>query len=169
MDVNEQIVRAWLETQNFLVKSRLRYKVNRGWSDIDLIALRLHDSKRVAVDISAWMTESITFSYVKDPKSDTFYRLFKSSSKDARSAIREEFGVHYDNQYELWLVVSYVSRTQREQVLTECLKYVDRVIEFPEIMKYLVNFINDNPNRTYDSEALQTIRALVLCGVLPSE
>ncbi len=166
MDVNEQIVRAWLEMHNYLVKSRLRYKVNRGWSDIDLIAYQLHDRKHVAVDISAWMTENITLSYVKDPKSDLFYRLFKSNSAEARAAIRKEFGVHNDNQYELWLVVSYLSPTQREQVLTECQKHVDRVIEFPEIMKDLVKYVKDNSNMTHESEALQTIRALVLCEIL---
>ncbi len=57
MDTNEQIVRAWLETQGFLVKSRLRYEMTsgkyKGMSDIDLIAHRLHDGKRIAVDITA--------------------------------------------------------------------------------------------------------------------
>ena len=170
MDINEQIVRSWLEIQGFLVKSRLRYKVTRGkytgWSDIDLIAYRLHDGKRVAVDITAWMTEYISLSYVTDSESVSYYRLFKSGLPEARSAIRQEFGVHNDNQYEIWLVVSYLAPTQREQVMVECLKHVDRVIEFTEIMKDLVEHIKKEPNPTQETEALQTIRALVLCEIL---
>jgi len=166
VDINEEIVRAWLETQGFLVKSRLRYKVTRGWSDIDLIAYRLHDGKRVAVDISAWMTEYISLSYVTDEKSGSYYRLFKSSLPAARSALRQEFGVQYDNQYEIWLVVSFLAPKQREQVMVECLKHVDRVIEFTEIMKDLVEHIRKEPNPTQESGALQTIRALVLCEIL---
>ena len=166
MDINEQIVRAWLEIQGFLVKSRLKYKVTRGWSDIDLIAYRLHDGKKVAVDISAWMTEYISLSYVTDKKSDSYYRLFKSSLPEARSALRKEFGVHYDNQYEIWLVVSFLAPKQRQQVMVECLKHVDRVIEFTEIMKDLVEHIKKERNPTQETEALQTIRALVLCEIL---
>ena len=170
MDINEQIVRAWLETQGFLVKSRLRYKITRGkytgWGDIDLIAYRLHDGKRVAVDISAWMTEYISLSFVTDPESNSYYRLFKSGLPEARSAIRQEFGVHNDNQYEIWLVVSFLAPTQKEQVKAECLKHVDRVIEFKEIMNELVDYIKHDPKPPREAEALQTIRALVLCGIL---
>lgn len=137
-----------------------------GWSDIDLIANRLHDGKKVAVDISAWMTEYISLSYVSNAKSDPYYRLFKSSFPEARSALRQEFGVHYDNQYEIWLVVSFVAPRQREQVKAECLNHVDRVIEFTEIMKDLVGHIRSNPNPTQETEVLQTIRALVLCEIL---
>lgn len=170
MDTNEQIVRSWLEIKGYLVKSRLKYKVARGkysgWSDIDLIAYRQHDGKRVAVDISAWMTESISLSYVTNKESDLFYSLFKSSSPEARSAIRQEFGVHDDKQYEIWLVLSFLAPTQREKVRAECLKHVDRVIEFPGIMRDLVEYVKNNPNPTQETEALQTIRALVLCEIL---
>ena len=170
MDINEQIVRAWLEIQGFLVKSRLRYEMTsgkyKGWSDIDLIAYRLHDGKKVAVDISAWMTQNISLSKVTKEEGYQYYRLFKSSLPEARSAIRREFGVHNDNQYEIWLVVSYLSPKQKEQVEAECLKYVDRVIEFPEIMNALVEYIKGNSGPTQESEALQTIRALVLCEIL---
>ncbi len=170
MDINEQIVRAWLETQGFLVKSRVKYKItaekSAGWGDIDIAAYRLHDGKRVGVDISAWMTEKISLSYVKDQKHGTAHRLFKSASPEARAALRKEFGVHNDKQYEIWLVVSYLAPTQKEEVRAECLKYVDRVIEFPEIMRDLVDYIKGNPNPTQEMEALQTIRALVKCGLL---
>ena len=170
MDINEQIVRAWFETQGFLVRSRLRYKVTRGkytgWSDVDLIAYRLHDGKRVAVDITAWMTEYISLSYVTDPESGSYYRLFKSSFPEARAAIRKEFGVDNDNQYEIWLVTSYLAPTQRDRVQAECLKHVDCVVEFPKIMKDLVEYIKQAPGPAQETEALQTIRALVLSEIV---
>jgi len=170
MDINEQIVRAWLETQGFLVKSRVKYKIttakSAGWGDIDIAAYRLHDGRKVGVDISAWMTEYISLSYVKNPKHYAYYRLFKSSSPEARAALRKEFGVHNDKQYELWLVISYLAPTQKELVKAECLKHFDRVIEFPEIMRDLVDYIKRDPNPPQEMEALQTIRALVLCEIL---
>lgn len=183
MDINEQIVRAWLEIQGFLVKGRLKYKVTRpviyrskgevkhtGWSDIDLIAYRWRDQKRVAVDISAWMTQYISLSYVTEGRGglhvSSYQRLFKSSSPEARSALRQEFGVHDDNEYEIWLVVSFLAPTQKEQVEAECLKHVDRVIEFREIMNELVDYIKRDPKLPREAEALQTIRALVLCKIL---
>jgi len=170
MDINEQIVRAWLEIQGFLVKSRVKYKIttakSAGWGDIDIAAYRLHDGKRVGVDISAWMTEYISLSYVTNPEHYAYHRLFKSSSPEARAAIRQEFGVHDDKQYEIWLVVSYLAPTQKQQVEAECLKHVDRVIEFPTIMKELVDYIKLNPGPSQETEALQTIRALVLSEIL---
>lgn len=170
MDISEQIIRGWLEIQGFLVQSRIRYKVyserSAGWSDIDMIGYRVKDHKRVAVDISAWMTEYITLSYVTKEDSNTYYRLFKSSFDEAREAIRRAFGVNSDDQYELWLVVSFIGPKQKAAVEAECLKHVDRVIEFPTIMRDLVDYIRKNSNLPQETEALQTIRALVLCEML---
>ena len=169
MDVNEEIVRAWLQEQGFLVRGRLKFLVkgkrkSSGWSDVDLIGYRLHDRKYVAVDISAWMAETITLSYLKDQS--TRHRLLKISGQEARKAIRDYLGVANDNQYEIWLVVSFISKRQHNQITKELFKHVDRVIEFPEIMKDLVEIIKKNPTRTREEESLQTIRALVLCGLL---
>lgn len=170
MDVNEEIVRAWLQEQGFLVRGRLKFRVrgkrkSAGWSDVDLIGHRLTDGKYVAVDITAWMTETITLSYVKGD-TNTSWRLLKIAGKEARQAIKKYLGVTRDDQYELWLVVSFISKRQHDEVMKELLKYVDRVIEFPEIMRDLVEVIRKNPNRSRDEESLQTIRALVLCGLL---
>jgi len=169
MDVNEEIVRAWLQEQGFLVRSRLKYKVkgdrkSAGWSDVDLIAYRPSDRKFIAVDISAWMTERITLSYLKDKK--IRHRLLKISSPEARATIRDYLGVDNDEQYETWLVVSFISKKQYNEVMHELLKHFDRVIEFPKIMKDLVESVRRDPNRTREEESLQTIRALVLCGLL---
>ncbi len=169
MDVNEEIVGAWLQEQGYLVRGRLKHLVkgkrkSAGWSDIDLVGYRLHDRKYVAVDITAWMTETITLSYLKDP--NIRHRLLKISSEEARKAIREFLGVAHDDQYELWLVVSFISKRQHNEVKCELLRHVDRVIEFPEIMKDLVEAIKKKPNRSREEESLQTIRALVLCDLL---
>ena len=64
-------MRAWLQEQEFLVRGRLKYKVkgarkSAGWSDVDLIGYRLRDGKYIAVDISAWMTDKIVKSYLKN-------------------------------------------------------------------------------------------------------
>jgi len=170
MDINEEIVRAWLQEQGFLVRGRLKYLVkgerkSAGWSDVDLIGYRLRDRKYVAVDITAWMTETISLAYLRED-ADSRHRLLKSSYPEARKAIREYLGVAHDDQYEVWLVVSFISKRQHDEIMEELLKHVDKVIEFPEIMKDLVEVIKKDPGRTREEESLQTIRALVLCGVL---
>ncbi|MHA1605375.1 MAG: hypothetical protein ACTSWF_12070 [Candidatus Freyarchaeota archaeon] len=157
MDINEQIVRAWLQEQGFLVRGRLKFKVkgerkSAGWSDVDLIGYNPRDGRYVAVDISAWMSERISLSYVRNK--DVAHRLFKVSSPEARKAIRDCLGLTNDNQYETWLVVSFISETQREEVLEECLKHVDRVIEFPEIMKDLIESVKKNPKLPREEESL---------------
>jgi len=164
-------VRAWLqEKHGFLVRGRLKFKVkgerkSAGYSDVDLIGYRLRDRKYVAVDISAWMTEKITLFYLKEG-SGYRRRLLRISSKEARQAIRDYLGVAYDDQYEVWLVVSRISEKQRGEVEKGLLEHVDRVIEFKEIMGDLVQIIKENPNVPREEESLQTIRALVLCGLL---
>lgn len=168
MDINEEIVRAWLQEQGFLVRGRLKFKVRRGksagYSDVDLIGYRLRDRKYVAVDISAWMAETISLAYLK--REDYRHRLLKISSPEARAAIREFLGVAHDEQYEVWLVVSFISKNQRKEVEDEFRKHVDRVVEFPEIMKDLIDSVKKEPNKPREEESLQTIRALVLCGLL---
>ncbi len=66
----------------------------------------------------------------------------------------------------MWLVVSFLAATQREEVKAECLKHVDRVVEFTEIMNDLVNKTKGDPKPDQQTEALQTTRALVLCKIL---
>ena len=113
MDNNEQIVRTWLESKGFLVQSRIKYKAhsgeNAGWSDIDLIAYNPSENKKVAVDVTAWITEKIRFSYVINPTSGTYKRLHKINSSQARSTIRKLFNAQNDNEYEIWHVVSFIS------------------------------------------------------------
>ena len=170
MDVNEEIVRVWLQEKGFLVRERLKFKVKGarkapGYADVDLIGYRLSDRKYVAVDISAWMTENITLSYLK-AGSDNRHRLLKITDPEYREAIRKYLGVANDDQYEIWLVVSFISKIQYETVKNELLKYVDEVFEFPEIMNFLIEKIKENPKMSRETESLQTIRALVLCGLL---
>ena len=170
MDNNEQIVRIWLETKGYLVKNRLKYKIKRGtsagWCDIDLLAYNPLDGKRVAVDVTAWMTEKICFSSVDNPANGTYKRLHSISSPESRSEIRKFFNIENDSEYELWHVVSFISETQRDQVTDACKQFVDKVIEFPTIMKELIEYVKTNPNVTQETEALQTIRALVLCNMI---
>jgi len=170
MDNNEQIVRAWLETQGFLVQNRVKYKVSRGgssgWCDIDLIAFRPSDRKKVAVDVTGWMTGKIRYSDVTNPNRGTYERIHNITSKESRSMIRKAFNVNDDKNYEIWHVVSFISDNQREQVTKEFLKCIDRVIEFPDIMKDLISYIKKEPNVTQETETLHTIRALVLCKLV---
>lgn len=149
MDVNEEIVRAWLQEQGFLVKGRLKFKVkgerkSSGYTDVDLIGLNLHSGMKVAVDISAWMTETISMSYLED--ATTKYRLFKMTYPEARKSIKDCLGIAYDNQYESWLVVSRISERQRDKVEQRIKENgIDRVIEFKEILTDLIHKIKDDP------------------------
>ena len=175
LDYSEEIVRAWLETQGYTVMSRLKYKIEKkrkdgqkvvGWSDVDLIGIRPKDGKRVVVDVTAWMTENITLSYVENRKGSNYYRLFKSTFPLARKAIRNYFNVTSDDDYKMWLVVSFISERQRNKVIEIIKQYFNEVFEFRDILRDIIVHVKENPNLPKENETLQTIRALILCGFL---
>jgi len=176
MDVNEEIVAAWMQEQGFFVKGREKFRVkgekkSSGWSDIDLICYNPIERKCVAIDISAWMTETITRGYFNpNSKANTRHRILKITEPEARAKIREYLGVTNDNQYEIWLVLSKISERQKEDVIKECKKAgITKVIEFKDVMSDLIKIIKKNPNPSRDEGSLQTIRALIWCDLLKDD
>jgi hypothetical protein len=70
-------------------------------------------------------------------------------------AIPKAFSLNNDN-YEIWHVVTFVSENQRDQVLNECKRFVNRIIEFPEIMHSLVDYFRNSSNTNQETEVLRT-------------
>ncbi len=161
MDVNEAIVQTWLETKGFLVRRRVRYDLSKGkWSsvsDVDLLAYNPKTGKRVAVLVTAWMTQTISLSHVKvDGAIGKKRKNFMSP--EASTKLRAELNVSSDKDYERWWVLSPVSHEARAQI--EGSSEI-KVVEFGEVMRELVGWVrDDNLYLPHESEALQTIRAL---------
>lgn len=171
MDVNETIIRAWLESKGFLVRSRLRYDLSPSgdWSsasDIDLIGHNPKTGQNVAVLITAWMTQTIAPSQFNVGK-PIRKKLENFSSPAAQAAIRKALGIRKGKKWWRWFVVSRVSPTSKAQVETLCKPYVDKVFEFREVMEDLVNYVRATELYfPHESEALQTIRALLWCKLI---
>lgn len=171
MDVNETIVEAWLESSGFLVRRRLRYDLSGGaWSsvsDIDLLAYDPVKNKRIAVLVTAWMTQSISPSYFK-AGTPLHSKLTHFSSPPASEAIRSAFGVSSDQKFERWFVVGRLGSHSKEAVANICQSFsITRVVEFQEVMVDLVEYVKSQATwLPQESEALQTIRALVWSHLL---
>lgn len=168
MDVNETIVQAWLETKDYLVRRRLRYDLSAGsWSsvsDVDLLAYSPKKDERLAVLITAWMTQRISPSHLK-PGGIISKKLSNFLSPQADKAIRAELNPPAGKNYERWFVVGKVSPAAEAAIVSGFPGI--KVITFDIVMQELVNWIkNDQLYLPHESETLQTIRALVWTKLL---
>jgi hypothetical protein len=169
MDVNETIVQAWLETKGFLVRGRLRYDMSGGnWgsvSDIDLIAYNPKTDQRVAVLVTAWLTQNISPSYIKSDK-PIGKKLTNFCSVEASKALEDALCNTPGIKYQRWLILGKYSK-EAELAIRTGFPHIDEIIPFRQVMQELVKFIkNGNASLPHESEALETIRALHWCQLI---
>ena len=168
VDVNEEIVKKYFELKGFLVQTNVQYlkrkeetgKKSSGYSDIDLIIMNPKTGEKAVVGVSGWHTERITPSYVRD----WGHRLFGFLNKLALEKASEVLG---SEDFHKILIVSQlgVKKESRNKFLEEAHKRgIDRVVEFPTILKELVDMVKIKPS--YDSEVLQILRLLKIYGLL---
>jgi len=92
------------------------------------------------------------------------HRLFSFLNKSALKRAAEVLGTE---DFQKILVVSQLGakKESRDKFLEEAHKHgVDKVIEFPTILKELISMVKTEPS--YDSETLQTLRLLKIYGLL---
>lgn len=168
-DVNEEIVRVYFELKGYFVYPNLKYTVTkkgiRGDSDIDLAIYNLETEGRAIVEVKGWHSEKFSLSYftTTDTQNYSDNRLFNFIRPEA---INKAIDFFKRNKFRKILVISKLASTQRE----DCIKLskergIDELIEFKEILKYVVT--NVKPNKNYrDSEFLQTVRLLKTYGFI---
>ena len=172
MDVNESIVAAWLEIQGFLVRKRVLVDLSKkeDWSsagDVDIVGWRPTQPARVAVMVTAWMTQNVTPSDMTTGQLYGTLNNFVSDESDR--AIRHVLGDLDDNDYQRWWVVGRLGNRSRDEVKDRALHDygIVRVFEFKEIMAKMVLFVKyEHKWLPHESESLQTLRALEWCGFL---
>jgi len=151
VEVNEEIVCKWLEeVKGFFVVSDVKYRVPRGWSDIDIIAHNPKTRESWVVEVKGWHTEYVPPSYVKYIKSQL--------NPEARVEIRKKLG---NERYKRILVVPRLSKranTRQKTISSFNRKGIHSVYEFVVILQELIATINEH--KSYDSEVLQTLRLL---------
>jgi hypothetical protein len=90
-DVNEELVRRYFETQGYLVRSNLLYRMEReksaGWSDVDLCILQPITGDAAAVEIRGYHTEKITPSYLRETP-----EMFYFTRPEAKAAVSKLLG-----------------------------------------------------------------------------
>ncbi len=89
-DVNEALVRRWLELKGYFVRTNLPYLLPKGtsagWSDVDICALHPHTSEALAVEVKGWHTGNWTLSTLADPSNFYFTR------PEAKAVLTSLFG-----------------------------------------------------------------------------
>ncbi|RZT88758.1 hypothetical protein EV383_5703 [Pseudonocardia sediminis] len=158
LEPNEEIVRRFFERKGYFVRSRLRYRVPNGYSDIDLLLLR-PDGTVGAVEVKGWHAESITASTL------TEWPVWNFTSAAADEAIYSTVGRRVD--IERFLVVGQIGKNSKDAVLSEARTRGVQVIEFPEILGLLVREVSLNENA--DSDAEHMIRLLLRYGLLSKD
>lgn len=160
-DVNEEIVRTYFELKGYIVSSTLKYtihKISSGESDIDLAVYNLKTGEQAIVEVKGWHTENFTKSFFEEDDPERYAnRIFHFVRKEALEKAEEFFK---SDNFKKILVVSKLGPKQRE----ECLEItrsrgVDEVLEFDEILKFVIEKVE--PNKNYpDSMFLHTVRLL---------
>jgi hypothetical protein len=164
-DVNELIVQQWLELQGKVCTTNFTFWTTRrrigGTSDIDIVAFdpRPGQSRWSVYEVKGWHSEVMGPATLKDPKLE--WRIFHFTSDEAKSALKE-YTRALPEDIEYVLVVSKLpkSKEKREAAIKICKeKGVDRVIEFKDVLKDVIEKIEKNKNYGH-SEFLQTLRLL---------
>jgi hypothetical protein len=159
VEVNEEIIRQYLELQGFFVKNDVKYfqekaktgKKGSGWSDIDLLAIH-PDGRRYLIEVKGWHTEWFTGSYF-DKKEPYINNLAR---EETTKLFRSE-------DFKTILVVPAIGPKSQESVLKLAKEEgIDDIWEFKEILKELIRNVQENIS--YDSEVLQVIRLLKVYG-----
>ncbi|MEM3627675.1 MAG: nuclease-related domain-containing protein [Candidatus Bathyarchaeia archaeon] len=149
VEVNEEIVRKWLEeVKGFFVVTDVKYRVPRGWGDIDIIAYNPITGDAWVVEVKGWHTEVVYPSY----------KYIKPLHANSLAVIQQKLG---NRKFERVLVVPKLSNIQKTKNATYrafAQRGINQLIEFPQILKDLINSIDTH--KAYDSEILQTLRVL---------
>ncbi len=150
VEVNEEIVCKWLEeVKGFFVVTDIKYRVKRGWSDVDIIAHHPIKDESWVLQVKGWHTETVYPYYAKS---------FKQLSPKALSAIRNKLG---NKKFKRILVVPQLSENKktRQRTFQEFKKKgMDDIVDFKTILQELINTIDKH--KSYDNRVLQTLRLL---------
>jgi predicted RecB family endonuclease len=153
-DVNEEIVRQYMETQGFFVRTDIlvwkakeqTQKKSSGYGDIDLLA-EDSDGRRYLIEVKGWHTESIAPNYFRNRRIE-IDRLTKEKAAQ----------LFHSHKFETVLVVPRLG-IEKEEVRRLARQHgFDQIWEFKDILKQLIQRVVTNV--PYDSEVLQTIRLL---------
>jgi len=167
MDVNEQIAKAFFEeVHSYLVKTNHYFKKIRkkgvGPSDIDLVLRYSKDNeqgifgKKAICSVKGWQSFKIKLTDIKDEKK--FKKDWKIFEEDELKAAEYFFG---DNNFNKVLILPPIDRNEIEDAKKYCMnKYGIILLDFSEVLIDLLRYLasNNNVNRSYDLEVLQTLR-----------
>jgi hypothetical protein len=138
---------------------RYEYRVpsGMGHSDIDLCVLHPISGDAAIVEVKGWHTERITPSYLRQ-----WPRLFYFVRPEALKAAAKLLG---RNDFRRVLVVSRLGVRGREDVMRYAKKRKVEILEFPEVMRYLID--HTPLNRSAGSESEHVIRLMKIYGLTP--
>jgi hypothetical protein len=160
-EVNEEIVRAYYESQGFFVRTRVRYFRRKdkaklkgsGYGDLDILATH-PDGRRVLVAVTGWHNMNALPSDFtpSDPYLDEL----------ALGAARKEFR---SGDYQKALVVSRFNPETKDEVVRKAKEQgIDEVIDYATILRHLFAYVRENEHT--EDLVLHVIRVLKVNGVV---
>lgn len=157
-DVNEELVRRYFEVQGYFVRTNVRYEYRTekgmGWADIDLCVLHPVTGDAATVEIKGWHTSRITAGSIQHEPS-----LFHFVRKEALAAAETVLG---RAKFKRILVLGQISDQRRSEIIDFAKQKEVEIIEFPEVLKVLIQKTHTNLNAGSESE--HVIRVLKVYG-----
>lgn len=173
-DVNEEIVKAYYESQGYIVKTNHYYvkkkfkedkKLGQGPSDIDLIVMHPKTGDKAIISVKGWHNDVVRKSNIKKWEEKDYMKL--RLDPQTVEAGKSFFG---GSNFRKILVLSCFKEEEREELQQELKKFYgyDEILDFPSILKDLIDGnkeknidIFDQFKNYRDSEFLQSLRLFI--------
>jgi len=136
------LVKEYLEMQGFIVKTETKYKKEKNWGDIDILAIKIKNGKIVEFIVGEVKGEYKTPKEVRKINEEKFENPF------VKQKLKELFGsTKYKKYLYCWSWTSKSIETAKELGITP--------VSFTEIINYMLEkvkehkgwfYINDYPN-----------------------
>lgn len=146
------LVQKYLEEQGYFLRSNLKYKVPRNYSDVDLIGIN-KENKGIVVEVKAWAAQNVNWKdgkqLVDDFSNEYFVQKVNQTLGDTRET-RKLLVLAWIGPRDLKTLQDY-ARTRGVEIMT-----------LDEVINWFFERLDTGPN--YENEALQLVRMLKVYG-----
>jgi hypothetical protein len=143
-DVSEEIVRRYYERQGYFVRTNIRYQTEGGqWADVDLCILH-PNGDAATVEVKGWGQREVAMADFNEQ-----FGVFNFVGPQALQAAGNALG--RDN-FRKVVVLPRVAERHREQVMNLVNEHGVQILEWPTVLRFLIQEVPINPAATNESE-----------------
>ncbi|GEM_PF-2829646 len=164
MEATEEIVKAFLETEGYLVKTDNHFILGKNkWTQPDIIAVKLKGKSRylpqkIVGEVKSWPIGGTHFKEISEKHDINFSGLGNFSKEEWRQKVIEAVEEAYGTGFR-WVLFVKAVQPRYEQDIMNLAKQMGIVIfTHAETLKYLRENILKKGHAYFDNAIIQTIR-----------